>query len=239
MAGRYLLVGLAVIFSLVSCKEEKLQVTRKPVSVIIVKPKPPVLTQEQRTELGIPSEIISQIELAAGAEAEPFFVTVLVPSENLKGEKGVERERLAGFSVRTKNADELISSCRRSLRIKGYLIFRSRKSYGTIPDIVTVTKGNSSYDILKIQGTEAWNYHLDTKAIIIWLKEQQKLSSFVITGAGPDWLEARFTTPPKDMQSFARNIRAFAPDVIDPESGTIDKLVQRMEKMNGFYLEWD
>jgi hypothetical protein len=206
---------------------------------VIVKPKHPVLSQEQRTELGFPPDLVAQIELAAGAEAEPFFMTVLMPSENLKGDKGIERDQLAGFSVRTKNADEIISSFRPSLRVKGYILFRSHKGYGTLPDIITVIKGNNSYDILKIQGTEASNYHLDTKAIITWLKEQQKQASFVITGAGPDWLEARFTRQPADMQAFARNIRSFAPDVIDPEKGNIDKLAQRMEKMNGFYLKWD
>ncbi len=239
MADRCLLLGLAVILGLISCKAEKPQAPKKPAPIVIVKPKPPVLSKEQRAELCFPPEIISQIELASGAEAEPFFVTVVVPAENLKGEKSVEGELLAGFSVRTKSADEIISSFRTSLRVKGYLIFRSRKSYGTLPDIVTVTKGNNSYDILKIQGTEALNYHLDTKAIITWLKEQQKQSSFVITGAGPDWLEARFIKPPRNMQSFAQNVRAFAPDVIDSGNGTLDKLVQRMEKTNGFYLEWD
>jgi hypothetical protein len=206
---------------------------------VIVKPKPPVLSQDQRAELGFPPEILSQIELAAGAEAEPFFITVVIPSENLKGEKSIEKDRLAGFSVRTKKADEIISSFRPSLRAKGYLLFRSRKGYGTLPDIVTVIKGNSTYDILKIQGTEASNYQLDTKEIITWLKEQQKQASFVITGAGTDWLEARFIKPPANMQAFARSVRSFAPDVIDPEKGTVDKLAKRMEKMNGFYLKWD
>jgi hypothetical protein len=239
MAGKYLFLVLAVIFGPISCKTDKPQDLKKPAPAVIVRPKHPVLTQDQREELGFPPEVISQIELAAGAEAEPFFVTVILPSENLRGEKGVERKRLAGFSVRTRNTNEIISSFRQRLRIKGYVVFRSRKSYGTLPDTVTVIKGNNSYDILKIQGTEAPNYHLDTKAIIRWLKEQQKQSSFVITGAGADWLEARFINQPQDMQSFARNIRVFAPDVIDPGSGSIDKLVQRMEKMNGFFLEWD
>jgi hypothetical protein len=166
-------------------------------------------------------------------------VTVVIPSENLKGEKGIERDRLAGFSVRTKNADEIISSLRPSLRAKGYLLFRSHKGYGTLPDIVTVIKGNNTYDILKIQGTEASNYQLDTKEIITWLKEQQKQASFVITGAGTDWLEARFIKPPANMLDFARIVGSFAPDVIDPEKGTVDKLAERMEKMNGFYLKWD
>jgi len=239
MAGRSLLLSLAVILVLISCKAEKPQAPKKPAPVVIVKPKPPLLGQDQRAELGFPPEILSQIELAAGAEAEPFFMTVVIPSENLKGEKGIEKNRLAGFSVRTKNADDIISSFRPPLRAKGYLLFRSHKGYGTLPDIVTVIKGNNTYDILKIQGTEASNYQLDTKEIITWLKEQQKQASFVITGAGTDWLEARFIKPPANMQAFARIVRSFAPDVIDPEKGTVDKLAKRMEKMNGFYLKWD
>ena len=239
MAGRSLLLGLAVILGLISCKAEKPQAPKKPTPVVIVKPKLPVLGRDQRAELDFPPEILSQIELAAGAEAEPFFITVVIPSENLKGEKSIEKEKLAGFSVHTKKADEVISSFRSSLHAKGYLLFRSRKGYGTLPDIVTVIKGNSTYDILKIQGTEATNYQLDTKEIITWLKEQQKQASFVITGAGTDWLEARFIKPPANMQAFARRVRSFAPDVIDPEKGTVDKLAERMKKMNGFYLKWD
>lgn len=239
MVDRFLVLSIAVILGLISCKADKPQAPKKAAPVVIVKPKPPLLGQDQRTELGFPPEILSQIELASGAEAEPFFMTVIIPSENLKGEIGIEKNRLAGFSVRTKNADEIISSFRPSLRAKGYLLFKSYKGYGTLPDIVTVIKGNNTYDILKIQGTEASNYHLDTKEIIAWLKEQQKQASFVITGAGTDWLEARFIKPPTNMRSFARIVRSFAPDVIDPEKGTVDKLVERMEKMNGFFLKWD
>jgi hypothetical protein len=239
MAGSSLLLCLAVVLGLISCKVEKPQAPKKPTPVVIVKPKPPVLNQDQREELGFPPEILSQIELAAGAEAEPFFITVIIPSENLKGEKSIEKGRLAGFSVRTKKADEIISSFRALLRAKGYLLFRSRKGYGTLPDIVTVIKGTSTYDILKIQGTEASNYQLDTKDIISWLKEQQKRASFVIIGAGTDWLEARFIKPPTNLQAFARTVRSFAPDVIDPEKGTVDKLAERMGKINGFYLKWD
>jgi hypothetical protein len=239
MAGRSLLLCLAVILSLISCEAEKPQAPKKPTPVVIVKQKPPLLGQDQRVELGFPPEIMAQIELAAGAEAEPFFTTIVIPSENLKGEKGIEKDRLAGFSVRTKDADEIISSLRPSLRAKGYLLFRSYKGIGTLPDIITVIKGNNTYDILKIQGTEAANYQLDTKEIIAWLKERQKQASFVITGAGTDWLEARFIKPPTNMQAFARIVRSFAPDVIDPEKGTVDMLAVRIEKTNGFYLKWD
>ena len=240
MAGRHIITGLLLAAALFSCSAEKpAPPATKAQPTVVVKPRRPVLTPEQRTELRFPADIITKVEQAAGSEAEPFFITVSVPSENLKGEKEFEREKLAGFSVRTNKTAELIASFRAGLRVRGYLIFRSRKSYGTLPDFATVVKGNNSYDILKIQGTEAASYQLDTKAIIVWLKARQKQGAFVITGAGADWLEARFIKPPANMLPFARNICAFAPDVLEHGPGTVQKLAERMKKTNEFSLVWD
>ena len=238
--GRYLVPGLIFTSLISACSAGKpVEPPRKPSPAVIVKTTRPVLTKEQRRELGFPGDVITKVELAAGSEAEPFVVSVVVPSENLKGEKGFEKEKLAGFSVRTKKADDLIASFRAGLRVRGYLIFRSHNSYGDLPDIVTVVKGNNSYDILKIQGTEALNYQLDTKAIIAWLKDKQRLGTFMITGVGSDWLEARFIKPPKNMLSFARKVVAFAPDVMAHGPRSVEKLAEKMKRTNGFYLEWD
>jgi hypothetical protein len=238
-AGRYIVPGLVLLSLVSACPAEKKVEPKKPEPLVIVKPRRPVLTEEQRRELGFPADVIAKVELAAGSNAEPFFVSVLVRSENLKGEKGFEKEKLAGFSVRTKQAGELIASFRAGLRVRGYLIFRSHKSYGDLPDTVTVVRGNNSYDIVQIQGTEASNYRLDTKAIIAWLRKQQQQGTFVVTGAGPDWLEARFVKPPKNMTAFARNVVAFAPDVRLHGPRTVEKLAEKMKRMNGFDLEWD
>jgi len=239
MASRYLPVVVLLITIFFSCKAEKPVEHKRSEPVVIVKTKPPLLSKEQQHELGFPADLIAQIELAAGADAEPFFATDVISSENMKGEKGFEQERLAGFSVRTKKTDEIIAMLRAQLRARGYLIFKSHKGYGSLPDIVTVIKGSNSYDILKMQRTEAPNYQLDTKSIIAWLKEQQKQGTFVIAGAGPDWLEARFIRQPKSMQAFAKKVVTFAPDVLDQGPKTVDKLVERMNRTNGFYLLWD
>lgn len=238
--GKYFvcLMFLALVFG---CTSEKSAEPRKEAepAAVIVKPRPALLSPEQRIELGFPGDLIKGIEMSAGSEAEPFFMTVVMPSENLKGEKGFEADKLAGFSVRTQDADELIASYRAGLRAKGFLIFKSHKGYGNLPDIVSVIKGANSYDILRVQETEASNYRLDTKAIIAWLKQQQQIGSFVITGAGPDWLEARFIKQPSDMRVFAKKVLAFAPDVRQYGPQTADKLAERMKKINGFYLVWD
>ncbi len=164
-------------------------------------------------------------------------MTLVFKTENLKGDTEIESKKLAGFSVHAKNSDDMMDTLRPQLRAKGYLIFKSQKGYGSLPDIVTVIKGSSSYDILKIQGTESQNYHIDTNAIIAWLKARQQEESFVVSGAGPDWLEGRFIKPPKNLLPFARKIAAFAPDALS--HSTAEELVERMERNNGFYLVWD
>jgi len=236
---RYLLPGLACIVFLSGCKAEKPVEQKKPAPAVIVRPKHARLSAEQRKELGFPASLIAKVELAAGAEAEPFFRTVVMHSENLKGDKEYESRKLTGFSVHAKRSNDVIDALRASLRAQGYLIFKTRKGYGRLPDTLTVVKGNNSYDILKIQSTEGLNYHLDTKAIIAWLKEQQHVGTFVVIGAGPDWVEARFVKPPQDMLSFAKKVNAFAPDVLVNGPKTIDKLAERMTRTNGFSLVWD
>ena len=224
-----------MLLACVACTVEKPVEQKKPAPIVIVKAKPQWLTPEQRAELKFPLELIEKVETAAGAKAEPFFTTVVLQSENLKGEEKFESKKLAGFSVRTTKADDLLAS----IRVKGYLLFKSQKGYGSVPDIVSVIKGNSSYDALKIQGTEAISYKYDTKAIIVWLKERQREGSFVITGAGPDWVEARFIKSPQDMIAFAQNMSVFAPDVLVRDTRTVEKLAEQMEKTNSFYLTWD
>ena len=240
MVIRYGIVLTVLSLLAFGCKEEKPPELKKVQPPVVFNQKHPVLTSEQRAELNFPADILSQVELAAGAEAEPFFETVVVPAENLKGETSVERERLAGFSVRTKRSVETVDALSGKLRARGFLIFRSRRNYGNVPDRVAVVKGNSSYDILKRQKTESINFNLDTKAIIAWLKEQQQTQgSFVIVGAGPDWVEARFVKQPQNMLAFAKKIYAFAPDTVSVEAGTLDKLAKKMTRTNRFFLVWD
>jgi hypothetical protein len=241
MAVRYriLLLLFAAITCCWGCEGTKPEPEHKPEPVVILKPRPKLLTAEQKAELGFPPEIIAQVEQAAGAPAEPFLEDVMLRSSNLKGDVMITSGRLSGFSVHARNADQIISDLWRGLRSQGFLIFRSEQNVGSVPDVVTVVRGGNTYDILKVQRTEAPHYHLDTKAIIAWLKEQQKQGPFVITGAGADWVEASFVRPPKNMGAFARRVVSFAPDVLREGPHTVDKLADRMAETNGFHLLWD
>ena len=241
MAGRYFFMIGLVLAAALSCsrQEARTEAEKQAAPVVLLKPKPRLMTAEQRTELGFPPEIISQVEAASDAPAEPFFEDVMIRSANLKGDVMIAAARLSGFSVRTSRPEELISSLSPDFRSQGFLIFRSQQNYGSVPDVITVIRGNNSYDILLVQKTEATRHDLDTKAIITWLKGQQRKGTFVITGAGADWLEARFIVPPKNMNAFARSVAAFSPEVLAENGGTIEKLTDTMTRSNGFTLWWD
>ena len=238
MGDKYFLLIGVLLASIVSCSQQEARTPpgKKTAPLVIMKPKPKVLNAEQRAELGFPSDIISQLEAAGGAPAEPFFEDVMIRSSNLKGDVMIAAARLSGFSVRTGKAEEIIAGLSPSFRSQGFLIFRSQQNYGSVPDVLTVIRGKNSYDILLVQRTEAPRQHLDTRAIIKWLKGQQTTGSFVITGAGADWLEARFIKPPRNMNAFARSVASIAPESLSENQGSIEKLADTMTRINGFSL---
>ncbi len=242
MADRLFRVLIVAVVLTLACSRQEPpaeQSAQKPAPLVILKPKPNAMSPEQRTELGFPEELIKEVEAAADAGAEPFYEDVLIRTANLRGDVMMAAGKLAGFSVRTARADDVIGQLSPSFRKQGFLIFRSEQNYGKVPDIVTVARGNNSYDILQIQKTGSANYHLETKAIVAWLRKQQQLGTFVVTGAGADWMEARFVQPPRNMKAFARRIALFAPDVLAEYNGSIDRLTDGMRKANGFHLWWD
>ena len=107
----FLLLAVPALL-LSSCTKEEPPAPPKPVQrerLTIIRPKRPLLTTDQRASLKFPQKIIAELESAAGAEAEPFFELVSGSSENLRGEKDIERKRLVGFSVRTAKADEVLA----------------------------------------------------------------------------------------------------------------------------------
>ncbi len=241
MAARGLILIVLIASVAAACTREESPAARtaRVDAPVIVKAKPKLMTDAQKAELGLPADVIAQVEGAAGSAAEPFFEDVMMRSANLKGDVMIATAKLAGFSVHTKNAEEIIAGLSGPLRTRGLLIFRSEQNYGAVADVVTVVRGESSYDILRIQKTEAPHYNLDTDAIIKWLRAQQKLGSFVVTGAGADWMEATFVRQPRNMKAFARNVAAFAPDVMRGGPSSVDKMADRMATENGFHLVWD
>jgi hypothetical protein len=85
------------------------------------------------------------------------------------------------------------------------------------------------FDEIRKAGTNGANYNLDTDAIIERLTKWQSLCSFTVANAKGDAVDITFTTLPKDMDAFARDLYDFCPDLVDQGTGCVHEMVEMME----------
>ena len=79
--------------------------------------------------------------------------------------------------------------------------------------------------------TDAPNFSLDNADIINRLAQWQSLCSFVVKSAKKDQIEIEFTTLPKDMEAFARELYDFCPDLVDQGTGCVHEMLESLEEM--------
>jgi len=177
-------------------------------------------------KLGFSQEVLRRIAKAADAPLEPIT--------NFDGElTGVQAAAPTG------KVGELVASLGAELQPKGYLVFQSDQGVGDRPDRIGVVKGTDQYDILRAVATDGANYNVSNGDVIAKLKEWDARYQLHITGAGGDWVEARFGKPPSDMDAFAAEVNQFCPDVVSQGTGTVADLAADMRKTGKLYLWWD
>ena len=86
------------------------------------------------------------------------------------------------------------------------------------------------FDEIRKAGTNGANYDLDTDAIIERLTKWQSLCSFTAANAKGDAVDITFTTLPKDMDAFVRDLYEFCPDLVDQGTGYVHEMVEMMEE---------
>ena len=95
------------------------------------------------------------------------------------------------------------------------------------------------YEILRLMGTDGWNYDIGPDSIVTWLRALERDHSFVLTGMGFDWVEGRFRSAIGDADALARRFYAFCPDVVDQGTETVDALAQELGESQRLYCWWD
>lgn len=146
-----------------------------------------------------------------------------------------------GFSVKTdeQNAREMVLNLKDELKEKGYLIYISDVHFGYEPDVVSVLKSTDQFEILRVEETSAVNYDMDNQMVLEKLQEWNKQYPFQIIGADGSRVEAIFTTLPKNMKAFAKEVYEFCPDVVDQGTGSVKELEKEMTTSRTLYLWWD
>jgi hypothetical protein len=95
---------------------------------------------------------------------------------------------------------------------------------------MTSPANSDSFSAIRQAGTAAPNFDLDTDAIIQHLTTWQSLCSFKVTGAKGDRVDIEFSSFPKDMDAFVRDLYKFCPDLVDQGTGCVHEMVEMAEE---------
>ena len=151
--------------------------------------------------------------------------------------------RTEGFavSVPSARAERLVSAAQPRFLEKGYYLFRSEQHFGIggHADRVALFPRSDPYEILRLMGTNGWNYDIGPDSIVAWLKVLERDHPFVLTGMGFDWVEGQFRSAIRDANALARRFYAFCPDVVSQGTETVEALAQELVASQRLYCWWD
>ena len=112
-------------------------------------------------------------------------------------------------------------------------------SFGYGDDYVAIVKSPDPYAYLGMVRTDGINLDVSHEQVMARYRAWDAKHGLRLVGAGRDWLEATFTTPPDDWMAFAKEVYAFSPDVVDQGTGDVETLAKEMREGNFVYLWWD
>ena len=104
---------------------------------------------------------------------------------------------------------------------------------------LVIGRGSGPIDILHIAQTDAVNYNMSNEDLKRRLAAWHKVYGIDIWQAETDTIQLRFIRMPRDLQSFAKEVYEFCPDIVDQGVGTRKALEADIQKRNGLYLWWD
>src|SRR3989442_1352833 len=148
-----------------------------------------------RTTWSVPSDFVAPaafpdavraLERLAGGAATPLVGTDSV-GDSLRTE---------GFqvSVPPAQAERLVPARQAPFLQQRFYLFRSNQPFGIRGpgDRRALVPRSDRYEILRLIGTNGWNYGIGPDSIIAWHTAPERDHPFVLTGMGFDWVEGRF-----------------------------------------------
>ena len=143
------------------------------------------------------------------------------------------------LAVGPNSGRKTVFKIREKLAGTAYWAFLYDNKYGYGDDEIAIVKGSDAYSYLAIVHTDGVNLDLSHDQVIARYKEWDQKYGLLLVGAGQDWLEAEFKSPPSDWKVFAKEVFDFCPDVVEQGTGDIDTLAKEMRKQKSVYLWWD
>ncbi len=88
----------------------------------------------------------------------------------------------------------------------------------------------NKFDIIKQQETNGINYEISNEDIIVKLQDWDLQYGIEISDAAHDSVLVTFNSLPMDLESLAKDIYEFCPDIIEQHFGVMDEMIETMEE---------
>jgi hypothetical protein len=148
-----------------------------------------------------------------------------------------------GFRVDHKKTQASIERWNREYLRRGAYVFRyaNTEGYNGGADGIIVLPTRDKWTVLRAAAVNGVNYDILTPAIVSWLQRLDRYHPFTVYGAGIDFVEGRFTSPPRGQEALAlaRSMYRFDPDIVDQGMGSVRALAHELESTGTLYLWWD
>jgi hypothetical protein len=179
------------------------------------------------------AEAVRQLEMLADTRGEPL--RALADDGRVVTTSGVS------IPMRSTLVASFLAQVRPLFLAHGFYVFRAEQSFGIAgePDRIAILPTADQLEVVRTMGTSAPNYDIANHDIVAWLRALHTEHPFTITGAGTDWIAARFAAPPRDAMMLARRINSFCPDVVEQGAGSVSALAEEIEKTRQLYCWWD
>lgn len=137
-----------------------------------------------------------------------------------------------------KQGEAVTLRLRKTLAGTAYHAYLRDENFGYAPDEVVVTALDEA-GYLAMTRPDAINYDMDHDAVMQRLAPWRERYGLKLFGAGGDWIRFDITRPPAEWRTFAREVYALCPDVVDQGTGDVQALAREMEAARTLYLWWD
>lgn len=98
---------------------------------------------------------------------------------------------------------------------------------------------DDKFDILRASKSDGINYDITNEKVIEKLQSWDDKYNIDIWQAETDTIQLTVGKLPKNLESFAKEVYKFCPDIVDQGSGNVSDIIDYLKSEKAIYLWWD
>ena len=137
------------------------------------------------------------------------------------------------------SAGPTLHSLRRLFGDTGYRAYVYYEGVADQNDLIAIVRNLDDHGYLAVVRPSGARERVTFEAVVNLYRKYDRDFGFVLTGAGPNWLEAQTTKNPIDWERIARDVQDMCDGCIGEGAETPKILGEGMRRSKSLYIYWD